>query len=183
MTSLANIESLLEEVAAKTNHRNFVVIGSLSIIGAVLSPPDDMTNSVDVDAFLKLDPNRHSELRSLGDESDAARRFSCYADPVSPSLVSAPDGWLNRLTPIPAKSGIVVWFMDPIDAATSKLIRGEERDIAWVSAGIKHGIISPDSLRESIKKTDNVLDGECLRACSLLDEIELSILPAVLPKA
>lgn len=172
MTRLVDIEQLLTEAARKTNHRNFVVIGSLSIIGAVLTPPEDMTTSVDVDAFLKLDPNRHEELRSLDDKSDAMQRFSCYADPVSPSLVSAPDGWMDRLVPIQSSSGIVIWFMDPVDAATSKLIRGEERDILWVSAGIAGGLIPPERLREWIRKTENVLDGECAAALTRLSGIE-----------
>lgn len=160
MPSINQIANLLLRVAEKSNHRNFVVIGSLSVVGAMLRPPEDMAYSMDVDVYLKADPGRQDELLLFGENSGIVDAIGCYADPVLPGLVSAEPGWESRLSPFSTPSGIVIWFMDINDAATSKLIRGEVRDMIWVENGIRHGIISPERLSLSISKAENVLEGE-----------------------
>jgi hypothetical protein len=56
--TLEDIETLLVEAAKLSNHRNFVIAGSLSVLGAVMRPPQDMLMSRDVDLYTKLDPGR-----------------------------------------------------------------------------------------------------------------------------
>ena len=56
--TIEDIETLLVEAAKLSNHRNFVVAGSLSVLGAVMRPPAEMLISRDVDLYTKLDPDR-----------------------------------------------------------------------------------------------------------------------------
>jgi hypothetical protein len=49
--------------------------------------------------------------------------------------------------------GVVAYFLEPNDAAVSKLARGEPRDLRWVRAGVKAGIVSPPTLRLRLKQT------------------------------
>ncbi len=79
---LEQIRLLLEEAARLTNHRQFVVVGSLSVLGALLDAPPRMVQSIDVDFFPKLDPARVSEINTgLGEDSDFARRHGYYGGP------------------------------------------------------------------------------------------------------
>lgn len=140
---LEQIRLILEEAARLTNHRQFVVVGSLSVLGALLDPPPRMVQSIDVDFFPKLDPARIAEINAgLGEDSDFARRHGYYGDGVSPRIVAAPAGWEARLVQVPFASGIVGWFLEPNDAAVAKLMRGEDNDLAWVRAGLGAGVLS-----------------------------------------
>jgi hypothetical protein len=56
--TLEDITALLTEAARISNHRSFVIAGSLCALGAVMQPPRDMVVSRDVDMYPKLDPGR-----------------------------------------------------------------------------------------------------------------------------
>lgn len=88
-----DIDRLLSEAMRITSHRDFVIIGSLSVLGAVENPPDSMTGSIDVDLYPKNDPGRASEVAiALGLGSEFSLTFGYYADAVSPMLPTLPDG-------------------------------------------------------------------------------------------
>lgn len=154
-----NISLLLAEARKLTNHRDYVIIGSLSVLGAVEAPPDGMVGSVDVDLYPKSDPGRAGEIASaLGLGSDFEQAHGFYADAVSPALPTLPDGWEERLIEVKFPSGVSAWFLEPNDAAVSKYVRGEDRDRAWLRAGLEAGVISMAMieyrLRETIMETD-----------------------------
>ncbi|MEJ5208822.1 hypothetical protein [Denitratimonas sp. CY0512] len=93
-THLAKVGELLVEASRISAHKEFVVIGSLSVLASTLAPPARMVMSIDVDFYPRLDPGRASEIaRELGPESAFAERFGLYADAVSPQLAALPDGW------------------------------------------------------------------------------------------
>ncbi len=138
---LEEIDCLLAEVSKASNHRHFVLIGSLSILGALREPPPEMTLSIDVDLFLKFDPGRDAELHAFGENSAFHREHGFYADPVSPHLASLPPDWESRLLQTPLPSGTVLWCLDPNDAAVAKYWRGTARDREWARAGLLSGIL------------------------------------------
>lgn len=141
--NLEQVRRILEEAARLTNHRQFVVVGSLSALGALVNPPPRMVQSIDVDFFPKLDPGRVREINAhLGEDSAFARRHGYYADGVTPGILSAPAGWEARLVQVPFASGIIGWFLEPNDAAVAKLMRGDPHDIEWVQAGLAAGVLS-----------------------------------------
>lgn len=43
----SDIERLLVEALRVTKHRDYVIIGSLSVLGAVAEPPAEMTGSIE----------------------------------------------------------------------------------------------------------------------------------------
>jgi hypothetical protein len=160
-TDLNDIEKVLIEASKITNHRHFVIAGSLSIIGAIIFPPDEMCFSRDVDMYPKFDLARAGEIAAaIGVDSAFSREHGVYADAISPVLLSLPPLWENRLIQIPLPSGVTGWFLDPVDAAISKLVRGEPRDVSWVKAGLQCGIISERVFRDRLPFVSNVLDGE-----------------------
>jgi hypothetical protein len=58
------IERLLTEARALICHREYVIIGSLSVLGAVEHPPAEMLGSIDIDLYPKDDPVGRLNLRA-----------------------------------------------------------------------------------------------------------------------
>jgi len=176
---LNHIERLLAEARALSNHEEFVIVGSLSVLGVMGKRPipERMMMSIDVDCYLRNDPGRTHELKpALGEGSPFQRDNGYYLDPVSPSLPTLPEGWENRLVRVDFTSGAIAYFLDSNDAAVSKYARGEPRDIEWTRAGLHGGILSAPIIDSRFRQTD-FLDQEEARAARqrlASDEIWLS---------
>lgn len=175
--TIEDIETLLVEAAKLSNHRSFVVAGSLSVLGAVMRPPEDMLMSRDVDLYTRLDPGRVfveiAEQLSEGSRFHVKHGF--YADPISPKILSLPEGWAARLIPVTLAKGVVANFIDPNDMAVAKLARSESNDIRWVTSGVRAGVIKLDVLEDRLKETHDILKGELKKIRSSLRAIRSSI--------
>lgn len=92
--NIGQIEKLLKEAKNITKHDEYVIIGSLSVLGVIDNPPEEIVMSVDVDLYIKNDPNRTPEIgKDLGQGSDFDELYGYYANPVTPSLGSFPENW------------------------------------------------------------------------------------------
>jgi hypothetical protein len=163
--------SLLQAARALCGHREYVLVGSLSVLGMaeVAGIPTDMTMSIDADCFTLADPGRVFELQeALGEGSPYHREHGVYLDPVSPKLPTLPDGWEQRLIRL-ERDGVTAAFLDPNDAAVSKLARCEPRDLRWVRAGIRAEIVSVPVVRLRMKSTVFFDVEESQRAQGALD--------------
>jgi hypothetical protein len=157
------LHALLSEARKQVQHTEFVVVGSLAILGAVAQPPRSMVVSIDVDAYLKQDPQRTGELAAaLGQGSAFEDEFGYYLDPVSPHLPSFPQGWQDRLTLLDF-GDVQAFFVNANDVAVSKYMRGEERDMRWLLAGLKGGLLELDTIERRIASAP-ALDGELAAA-------------------
>lgn len=153
------LHALLAQAKAIVHHTDFVIVGSLSILGAVSDPPRTMVMSIDVDTYLKNDPQRTYELaHALGQGSVFEDEFGYYLDPVSPNLPSFPEGWQDRLIPLDF-GDVKAFFVEPNDVAVSKYMRGEERDLRWLLAGLKSGLLHMDTIERRIASAP-ALEGE-----------------------
>lgn len=153
--NLDSLFGLLHAAQAQCGHRDYVVVGSLSVLGMaeVAAIPADMTMSIDADCYTPADPARIFELQaSLGEGSPYHREHGIYLDPVSPKLPTLPQGWEQRLVRM-QREDTVAHFLDPNDAAVSKLARGEPRDLRWVRAGAAAGIVSLPVVRLRMRST------------------------------
>ena len=170
---LGQLQALFSEAKRLTKHSEFVVIGSLSILGVVQGKeiPAQMLMSIDVDCYTKADPGRIFELNeALGAGSAFEEANGYYLDPVSPELPMLPEQWEPRLIPIALEGGIVVYFLDPNDAAVSKYARGDVRDRAWLRAGLEAGILSAPVIESRFRQTPFADGAERERACKALAE-------------
>jgi hypothetical protein len=167
---------LLHAAKAICGHREYVLVGSLSVLGMaeVAGIPADMTMSIDADCFTLTDPGRVFDLKAaLGEGSPYHREHGIYLDPVSPRLPTLPQDWEQRLIRL-ERDGVVASFLDPNDAAVSKLARAEPRDVRWVRAGIRAEIISVPAVRLRMKTTAFLDDEEKLRAQAALAALSKS---------
>lgn len=171
--TLDDIEQLLVSAGQISNHRRFVIAGSLCAIGAVIRPPVAMSMSRDLDMYPQLDPGRgFLEIASqLGKGSDFHKTHGFYADPITPKLLALPEGWEARLAPISLKGGIVAFFMDPNDAALGKLVRAQANDLQWVGAGLKEGILNSEIIRQRLPTVFSITRFEADQARAALQAI------------
>ncbi len=152
---LDDVFALLAEARRHCGHSEYVVIGSLSVLGMseVTAIPKDMTLSIDADCYTRADPGRALGLQqALGEGSAYHRAHGIYLDPVNPHLPTLPPGWEQRLVRLD-RAGVSAWFLEPNDAAVSKLARGEPRDLRWVKAGLRAGILSRTTLAMALRRT------------------------------
>ena len=146
---------LFQEAHRLTGHRDYVVIGSLSILGTQDEDelPVEMSMSIDIDSYTKSDPLRiHDVAATLGEGSDFHRENGYYLDPVSPSLPALPEGWQARMNCL-ARGNVNIWFLDPDDAAMSKYARSQPNDLRWIRAGVLAGLISLPRVRARLAIT------------------------------
>jgi len=170
---LKDLELLLTEASRRTRHTEFVIVGSLSILGVLGSRavPPRMLLSIDVDCFTPNDPERIFDLNeSLGAGSAFEQAHGYYLDPVSPQLPTLPANWEFRFVKLSFAGGITASFLDPNDAAVSKYARGEPRDREWIRAGLKAGLLSSTVIESRFRDTVFLDDDEDRRARRMLAE-------------
>ena len=153
---LGDLQALFDEASKLTKHTEFVVVGSLSILGIVQGNeiPARMLMSIDVDCYTRRDPARIFELQqSLGEGSPFEASHGFFLDPISPDVLTLPTQWEFRLVRVPLTNDIVVFFLDPNDAAVSKYARSESRDREWIRAGLLAGLLSAPLIASRFRQT------------------------------
>lgn len=150
---------------------DFVVFGSLAVLGHAGEVPPRMAASIDVDAFTKSDPGRIFELeRALGQGSPFEAEHGYYLDPISPRVATLPRGWEERLSRIQLDRDLAAWFLEPNDAAVSKYVRLEPRDREWIRPGLRAGILSLPIIEARFALTAFLDAAESARSRKALDE-------------
>jgi hypothetical protein len=170
---LSDLQELFDQAKNLTNHTEFVVVGSLSILGVVRASevPARMLMSIDVDCFTRQDPARIFDLKeALGEGSAFEASHGFYLDPISPSVPTLPENWQYRLIKVALANSIVVFFLDPNDAAVSKYARSELRDREWIQAGLEAGLLSIPIIESRFRETTFADASESARALSALAE-------------
>lgn len=154
-----DIQQALEAACVVSNHHEFVIAGSLSVLGLLNTPPEKMSHSIDIDFYPLRDPGRASDIASvLGEDSDFHERNGYYLDAVSPDLPVLPDGWQDRMVKVELGQ-VTAYFLDVHDTAVSKYARGAENDYRWIEAGYEAGILSIDTIETRVRFSTTYFDG------------------------
>lgn len=171
--NLEQLDTLLGEIFRAKGVDEFVIVGSLSILGLTQTriAPSEMLTSIDVDAYPEHDPKLTDELGRLwGQGSEFERKHGYYYDAVPPELPTLPEGWETRMIPLKLPSGVHVKFLEPNDAAVSKYARGEPKDRRWIRGGLKHSILSLATIEYRFRETPFLDQEEHDRAKALLEK-------------
>jgi hypothetical protein len=169
-----DLRRLFHEARALVGETDYVVIGSLAVLGHTGDVPRRMAMSIDVDAWCKSDPARVFDLAAaLGQGSAFEATHGYYLDPVSPRVATLPDGWDGRLVRIELEPALAAWFLDPNDAAVSKYARLEPRDREWIRAGLAAGILSASIIEARFAHTPFLEGDESARAAAALADDRL----------
>jgi hypothetical protein len=171
---LSHLQTLFIEAERLTGHTEFVVVGSLSILGVAQTAseiPERMLMSIDVDCYTKDDPGRIFELKEkLGEGSRFDEENGYYLDPAGPRLCTLPEQWGYRLIKVELEGQVTLYFLDPNDAAVSKYARCDVRDREWIKAGLDAGLLSAPIIESRFRETEFLDEAERERAWKALAE-------------
>jgi hypothetical protein len=171
--NLEQLDRLLGAIARAERVNEFVVVGSLSVLGLLheREVPERMLMSVDVDAWVEPDPQRAFDFTNAwGADSPFDREHGYYFDPVSPRLPTLPEGWGGRTLALKLPSGVNVRFLDTNDAAVSKYARCDSKDREWIREGLRQSILSLAVIEYRFRETTFLDADEQSRAKSALAE-------------
>ena len=132
---------------------DFIVFGSQSILGTVASPPEICLVSTEVDLYPRRRPQAAMLLATeLGARSKFSDTHGFWVDCVTPDLAAFPEGWTDRLIPFHTKrtGGVTGWCVELHDVCASKLAAAREKDLDYVAALLKGGLVKPDVLKNRI---------------------------------
>lgn len=126
-----------------------IVVGSQAILGSIPDPPPELVVSVEADLYPRDAPEKADLITgSLGELSLFDETFGYHADGVSPSTAVLPSSWSSRLVPYQSENtgGVLALCLSPVDIAISKLAAGREKDLDYVRALLRHGIVTRDEI-------------------------------------
>jgi hypothetical protein len=141
------------------------VLGSQSILGSFDEDdlPPEATASQEADLAFLDDPGRNKadEVEgAIGEMSTFHEQFGVYAEGVHVDVATKPDGWKDRLVTwgVESSKPAEPRFLDPHDLAVSKLAAGRPKDLDFVLALIRGGLLNVALLRERASKLPSETD-------------------------
>lgn len=146
------LEHVIRASADVTGELEIVVVGSQAILGSVPDPPEELTRSMEADVFPKDHPELADQIDgNLGEFSMFHETYGYYAHGVGPETVKGPQGWLDRLVPVTARTldgrqarGLC---LEKHDLVLAKAAAGRERDWEFVEDAMRHALLDPAVLR------------------------------------
>lgn len=169
----SELEHLLRAAGEIIDERQFIVIGSQSILGKYPNAPEELLRSREADFIAKNRPERTRMLEAIGEASRFYETHGYYVDPVDSRTAVLPRDWKSRLVNIssPNTKGVTGLCLDPHDLFISKLAAWREKDIEFAKAMIGHGMVDKDRLLALATKVPNPED-DLSRAARITARIE-----------
>ena len=149
----ADLEHILRACKGTTGETEFIVIGSQAILGRHPDAPRVLRESIEADVYPKLRPDLSPDLAgNLGELSLFHQTHGIWVDGVEPTTATLPAGWELQLVKVENENtnGAIGWCLDPHDLAYSKLAARREKDIAFVTALIRHKLVKPSKVEALI---------------------------------
>lgn len=151
-------EHIVRAAAGITGQKEFIVIGSQSILGKFPDAPKVLRHSMELDLY----PKDHPEMADLisgclGEYSTFHDTFKYYADGVGPETAILPSGWQDRLERFTSENtgGATAFCLNPVDLAYAKLAAGRPKDIDYVTDLLRHHLVKPSALAGLIEQAED----------------------------
>ncbi len=141
----ADLEHVIRAAGSIADTQQLVIIGSQAILGSFPDAPPELTVSAEVDTY-PLDAPEKADLidGSVGEKSPFHETFGYYAHGVAPETAVLPTNWRSRLVPVQNENtrGVNGLCLSPGDLAISKLAAGREKDLEFVTAMLRHQMVT-----------------------------------------
>ena len=136
----SELEHLRRAASEIIDERQFIVIGSQSILGKYPNAPEELLRSREADFIAKNKPESTRMLEAIGEASRFYETHGYYADPVDSGTAVLPKDWKSRLVNVssPRTKGVSGLCLDPHDLFISKVAASRDKDIEFVKVMIKH---------------------------------------------
>jgi len=152
------LEHLIRAASAIFGEREWVVVGSQSILGQHPDAPEYFLRSMNADIYARFRPADSDKIEGvLGEESSFHCTFGYYVQGVGPETSILPVGWESRLALIEEPnnpSGYKAWCIDVHDLACAKLAANRPKDVDFVRELLRHGLINVEVVHERIQTLD-----------------------------
>ena len=155
-----DLEHLLRAAGRILDEKQFIVIGSQSLLGKYPNAPPALTMSMEAD-FITRNKKKNGELlNNIGENSLFHDQFGYYVDPVDERTARLPKGWKGRLINLntPATEGVTGLCLHPHDLFVAKIAAGREKDFDFARAMIEHDMVTKDSVLELAATVPNPED-------------------------
>jgi hypothetical protein len=151
------LEHVIRAAAGNADAPDIIILGSQAILGSFPDAPEELLVSAEADVFPRDRPGDAILIDgAIGERSLFHETFGYYAHGVAESTAVLPVGWRGRLVPIRNENtrGATGWCLEPHDLAVSKLVAGREKDLEYVGALFRHGMISADTIGRRLEETE-----------------------------
>lgn len=148
--NIRQLEHILRASGSITGCREIVVIGSQSLLASCPDAPADLLGSMEVDCYPHDNPARADLIDgSIGELSPFHETFGYYAHGIGPETATLPAGWHARVVRFQNENtgGTTGLCLSPADLAVSKLLAGREKDIDFVRAMLRAGVVEAATIR------------------------------------
>lgn len=162
----SELEHVIRAAGAIAQSKEIVILGSQAILGSCPDAPPELRVSQEVDAYPVDDPARADLIDgSIGELSPFHEQFGYYAHGVGPETARLPAQWHDRVVAVRNQNtgDTTGLCLSPADLAVSKLLAGRPKDVTFVRAMLKHGIVSQGELASLTAELDQA-DAARLRA-------------------
>jgi hypothetical protein len=156
----SELEHLLRAAGEIIDERQFIVIGSQSILGKYPDAPAEFLRSREADFIAKNKPERTMMLEAIGEASRFYETYGYYVDPVDSRTAVLPKDWKSRLVNVssPNTNGVTGLCLDPHDLFISKVAAWRDKDIDFVKTMIGHRMVDEERLLVLVAKVPNPED-------------------------
>lgn len=148
------LEHIVRAAGAIADVREILVLGSQSVLGTWPHPPAPMDVSREADVFPLGAPDKADLISgAMGEISQFDATFGYYAHGLPPSACPLPTGWEGRLVSFANDNtrGVTARCLHPLDLAASKLAAGRPKDVEFVAAMLRHGLVDASELERRIQ--------------------------------
>jgi len=144
----------LDKCSSLTGDREFVVVGSISILGSKPAAPHTLTVSAGISLFLRFGKSggKNGLIGKSFGRGSQFERDNNFCIEVAKSQPLFSQGWEKRLVPIRSGNGATGWCLDPVDLAYNKLEEGREQDLRYVGEMLRGGILPTMTLRRFLRQ-------------------------------
>lgn len=147
------LEHLIRAAGSITGADEVVVIGSQAVLGSMRDAPPELLRSMEADLFTFRDPADADLIDgSIGEGSPFHETFGYYAQGVWLDTATLPEGWRDRLVAVRNDNtrGVTGLCLEPHDLAVAKLVAGREKDLGFLTAMLRHGLLHDATMRARI---------------------------------
>lgn len=147
------LEHAIRAAGTVAEDPELIVLGSQAVLGQFPDAPAELLFSREVDLYPKNHPERSISIDGvLGELSMFHETHRFYVHGVGPETAILPAGWQRRLVRVENRNthGVIGWCLEAHDLAASKLAAGREKDLAFVRAMARHGMIDVAVLAERV---------------------------------
>ena len=147
------LEHILRASRGTTGEKDFIIIGSQSVLGKHPDAPRELRYSMELDIYPRDRPELSMDIEgSLGRYSHFSDTFGYFADGVGPETALLPVGWETRLTPVCNENtgGATGWCISPADLTIAKLYAARPKDLSFIRTMLNHHLIRSVEIEQLI---------------------------------